>query len=79
MWNTVAARKSVRYTGNVLLRGCGILEFKGTVYGYSLASYNLLLDNHYYLSGLGIAVTGRSSEIVESNKFLWDSYSIYMK
>ena len=31
--------------GFMLLRGCGKLEFKRTVYGFSLTSYNLLLDN----------------------------------
>ena len=33
---TVAAKKSVRYTVFELLRGCGILEFKRMVYGFSL-------------------------------------------
>ena len=36
MRNTVAAGKLVRYTVFVLLRDCRKLEFKRTVYGFSL-------------------------------------------
>ena len=54
--------------GFVWLRGCGRLEFKLTVCRLSLTSQNLLLDNRYYLSGLRIAVTERSSQIVDSDK-----------
>ena len=73
----VAARKSVRYTVFVLLRGCGKSEFKRTVYGFS-HTYPLL-DNRYSLSGLRIAVTSRSSQIVDSQKLPSDSRFIYMK
>ena len=38
MRNTVAARKSVRYTVFVLLRSCGKLESKRAVDGFSLPS-----------------------------------------
>ena len=38
IWNTVAARKSVRYTVVVLLRDCEKLEFRRTVYSFSLTS-----------------------------------------
>ena len=64
----VAARKLVRATVFALLRGCGKLELKPTVYCFSLPSKNLLLDNRYYLSGLRIVVKVRSSQIVDSDK-----------
>ena len=35
---------------------------------FLLTLYNLLLDNHYYLSGLRIVVTVRSSQIADSDK-----------
>ena len=63
----VAARKLVRYTVLVLLRCCRKLEFKRVVYCFSLTSWNLLLGNRYYLSGLRIVVTVRSSQIVDSD------------
>ena len=66
--NTIAARKSIRPMVFELLRGCAKFEFKRTVYGFSLPSKNLLLENGHFLSGLCIVVKVRSSQIVDSDK-----------
>ena len=55
------------------------LEFKRAVDGFSLTAKNLLLGNRYFLSGLRIVVTVRSSQIVDSDKLPWNSGFIYMK
>ena len=38
MQNTAAAKKSLQHTVFTLLGGCGKLEFKRTVYGFSLTN-----------------------------------------